>query len=57
LQGKLVEVVRQALQHLGPIEVGTVSGSSLVGANRREVVTDKEGKPKVMLGHLTRQDS
>ena len=28
LQGKLVKVVRQALQHLGPIEVGTGSGSS-----------------------------
>ena len=50
LQGKLVEVVREALQHLGPIEVGTGSGSSPVGANRREVVTDKEGKPKVILG-------
>ena len=50
LQGKLVEVVRQALQHLGPIEVGTGSGSSPVGANRREVVTDKEGRPKVILG-------
>ncbi|HEU0038670.1 MAG TPA: neutral/alkaline non-lysosomal ceramidase N-terminal domain-containing protein, partial [Verrucomicrobiae bacterium] len=50
LQGKLVNVVLQALQHLGPIEVGTGSGSSPVGANRREVVTDKEGKPKVILG-------
>jgi len=50
LQGKLVEVVRQALQHLGPIEVGVGSGSSPVGANRREVVTDKEGRPKVILG-------
>src|SRR6266700_379224 len=50
LQGKLVEVVRQALQHLGPIEVGAGSGSSPVGANRREVVTDKEGRPKVILG-------
>ena len=50
LQGKLVEVVRQALLHLGPIEVGAGSGSSPVGANRREVVTDKEGRPKVILG-------
>jgi neutral ceramidase len=50
LQVKLVEVVRQALQHLGPIAVGVGSGSSPVGANRREVVTDKEGRPKVVLG-------
>ena len=50
LQGKLVEVVRQALDNLLPIEIGTGSGSSPVGANRREVVADKEGKPKVILG-------
>jgi hypothetical protein len=50
LQDKLVEVVRQALDNLGPIEIGSGSGSSPIGANRREVVTDKEGKPKVILG-------
>src|SRR5207244_176029 len=48
LQSKLVEVVRQALEHLGPIEAGFGSGSSPVGANRREVVTDKAGKPKAI---------
>ena len=50
LQGKLVEVVQQALEHLGPVELGIGSGSSPVGANRREVVTDKQGKQKVVLG-------
>ena len=50
LEGKLAEVVKQALEHMGPIEVGIGSGSSPVGANRREVVTDKEGKQKVILG-------
>jgi hypothetical protein len=50
LEGKLVDVVRQALDHLAPVEVGVGCGSSPVGANRREVVTDKEGKRKVILG-------
>jgi Neutral/alkaline non-lysosomal ceramidase, N-terminal len=50
LQTKLVEVARQALDHLGPVEVGVGSGSSPVGANRRQVVRDKEGKPKIVLG-------
>jgi neutral ceramidase len=50
LEGKLVDVVRQALDHLGPIGVGVGSGASPVGANRREVITDKEGKRKVILG-------
>jgi len=50
LEGKLVDVVRQALEHLGPVEIGVGSGSSPVGANRREVADDKEGKPKVILG-------
>ena len=50
LQGKLVEVAGQALQHLGPIEIGVGSGSSPVGANRREVVIGKEGQPKIILG-------
>jgi hypothetical protein len=50
LTGKLVEVVREALEHATPIEVGVGSGSSPVGANRREIVTDKGGKQKVILG-------
>src|SRR5215470_10212570 len=50
LQGKLVQVVRQALEQLGSIQVGVGSGASPVGANRREVVIDRQGKPKVVLG-------
>jgi len=50
LEGKLVEVVRHAIASLGPIEARAGSGSSPVGANRREVTTDNEGKPKVILG-------
>ena len=50
LEGKLVNVVARAIGGLGPIEAGVGSGSSPVGANRREVVTDNEGKPKVILG-------
>ncbi len=50
LEGKLVEVVRQALEQLGPIEAGAGAGASPVGANRRQVVTDKQGKAKIILG-------
>jgi len=50
LQGKLVEVVRNALEGLAPVQVGVGSGSSPVGANRREVVQDDTGKTKIVLG-------
>src|SRR5947209_5005798 len=50
LQAKLVELVRRALADLAPAHVGFGSGSSPVGANRREVTTDKDGKPKIILG-------
>lgn len=50
LQGRLVEVVRQALQNLSPMEVGAGVGSSPVGVNRREVVADKASGSKVVLG-------
>ena len=50
LQGKLVEVVRNALDHMAPSQVGVGSGSSPVGANRREPVVDKTGKPAIVLG-------
>ena len=50
LQGKLVEVVRSALERLAPAQVGVGSGSSPVGANRREVVQDDTGKTKIVLG-------
>src|SRR5215468_3606815 len=50
LEGELSQVVIQALGQLAAIQVGVGSGASPVGANRREVVTDKQGKPKVVLG-------
>lgn len=50
LQGKLIEVVRNALERLAPVQVGVGSGSSPVGANRREVVLDDAGTRKIVLG-------
>jgi hypothetical protein len=50
LQGKLVDVVRSALERLAPVQVGVGSGSSPVGANRREVVQDDTGKTRIVLG-------
>ena len=50
LETKLVEVTRQAIAHLAPMTISVGSGASPVGANRREVVADKEGKQKVILG-------
>ena len=50
LQGKLVDVTRSALERLAPVQLGVGSGSSPVGANRREVVQDDTGKTKIVLG-------
>jgi hypothetical protein len=50
LQGKLVEVVRQALDRLTPVQLGVGSGSSPVGVNRREVTQDNTAKPRIVLG-------
>jgi hypothetical protein len=50
LQGKLVEVARSALDRLAPVQLGVGSGSSPVGANRREVVRDNAGQTKIVLG-------
>jgi hypothetical protein len=50
LQGKLVEAVRSALERLAPVEIGVGSGSCPVGANRREVVRDDDGKTHIALG-------
>jgi hypothetical protein len=43
-------VVRTALDHLAPVEIGFGSGSSPVGVNRREPVLDKQGRTKIILG-------
>ena len=50
LQEKLIEAVRQALDRMAPVQVGVGSGSSPVGANRREVVQDDSGKTTIVLG-------
>jgi len=50
LQGRLVEVVRQALDRLAPVQLGVGSGSSPVGVNRREVTQDNAGKSRIVLG-------
>jgi hypothetical protein len=50
LRRKLTELVRTALVGLNPVEVGFGLGASPVGANRREVTRDQEGKPKIVLG-------
>jgi neutral ceramidase len=50
LQTQLLAAVREALAHTTPVEIAFGSGSSPVGANRREVVQDATGKPKVQLG-------
>jgi hypothetical protein len=50
LQGKLVEVVRSALDRLAPVKLGVGSGSSPVGVNRREEIQDGNEKPRIVLG-------
>ena len=50
LETRLVDVVRDALAHTAPVEIGVGSGSSPVGANRREVVTDAAGSSTIRLG-------
>jgi len=50
LRGRLVEVVRKALDQMAPVQVGYGSGSSPVGANRREKVRDSAGNTRIVLG-------
>jgi len=50
LESKLVAAVREALAHLVPVEIAVGTGSSPVGANRREFVQDETGKTTVRLG-------
>jgi neutral ceramidase len=50
LEGQLVAAVRQALAHMGPVQIAVGSGSSPVGVNRREVVQNAAGKSRVQLG-------
>ncbi|HXP59328.1 MAG TPA: neutral/alkaline non-lysosomal ceramidase N-terminal domain-containing protein [Dongiaceae bacterium] len=50
LQGKLVAAARSALDRLAPVQIGFGSGSCPVGANRREVVPEDDGKSHIILG-------
>lgn len=50
LQVKLVEVTRTALARLASVQVGVGSGSSSVGANRREAILDRSGRTRIVLG-------
>lgn len=50
LQTKLVQLARQALERMAPVQLGVGRGASPVGANRREVVRDNTGNTKIVLG-------
>lgn len=50
LRTTLVELVQQALARCVSVELAVASGSSPVGVNRREVVSDGAGGTKVVLG-------
>jgi hypothetical protein len=50
LPPRLAEAAREALGRAVPAQIGVGSGSSPVGANRRETVRDSAGKPRVQLG-------
>ena len=46
----LAMAVDQALKHMTPVRIGTGAGSSPVGVNRRQPVTDSSGKTRIVLG-------
>ncbi len=50
LQTQLVRIVREALDHMVPVKLGGGIGSSPVGVNRRQLVNDDTGNPKIELG-------
>jgi Neutral/alkaline non-lysosomal ceramidase, N-terminal len=50
LEGKLIDVVRKALDNMGPAQVGVGVGSCPIGANRRELTFDKLGNSSIRLG-------
>jgi len=50
LKGKLIEVVRQALGGMQPVEIGMGVGACPVGANRRELRIGKDGQTSIVLG-------
>lgn len=50
LQKRILETIGEAFKNLKPAEIGTGSGSSPVGVNRREVFYDEAGNPKTWIG-------
>jgi len=50
LEGKLIEVIRKALDNMAPAQIGTGVGYSPVGANRRELTFDSTGNSTIQLG-------
>jgi len=50
LQGRIIQTVEQALENREPICLGAGTGSSPLGANRREVSYDKAGNPRTWIG-------
>jgi hypothetical protein len=50
LKTRLVEVIRKALNNLGPVRTGIGVGYCPVGANRRELKIDTSGESSIILG-------
>ncbi len=50
LEGKLIEVIRKALDNMAPAQIGTGVGYSPVGVNRRELRFDALGNSTIQLG-------
>jgi len=50
LQSKLVKIAREAMDRMASVQLGVGSGASPVGVNRREVVRDNAGNPRIVLG-------
>lgn len=50
LEGKLIEVIREALDGMRPVRIGVGVGYSPVGMNRRELRTGRDGSVSIHLG-------
>jgi hypothetical protein len=53
LKGKLVEVVRRAINSMEPVHIALGAGSSPMGANRRELRISRNGESSIVLGRNT----
>jgi hypothetical protein len=50
LEGKLIEVIRKAMDNMAPVQIGAGVGYSPVGVNRRELKVDASGNSTIQLG-------